>query len=141
MSSQRKILDAVAERALDGFRRIATMFGAALLVATAAALVSVLIVLPLWLAANRAPRLYSGALVLLALLLLAGVLVRKLRAGATFTILARLIHVGKWVLLLTAAYVSAVALVNGLLTIGIPLLALVLLSAGYLGGRPAEQRR
>ena len=140
MSSDRKSLDSVLERALDGFGRIATVLGAALLVITAGALISALIVLPLWLAATWAPRLYSGVLAFLVLFLLAAMLVRKLRSGGAVSVVARLVQAGKWMVWLAAAYVSAVTLVNGLLTIGIPLLALVIVSAGYLGGRPRRQR-
>ncbi len=140
MSSDRKSLDSVLERALDGFGRIATVLGAALLVITAGALISALIVLPLWLAATWAPRLYSGVLAFLVLFLLAAMLVRKLRSGGAVSVVARLVQAGKWMVWLAAAYVSAVTLVNGLLTIGIPLSALVIVSAGYLGGRPRRQR-
>ncbi len=140
MSSDRNRLDAVLERALDGFGRIATVLGAALLVAAAAALISALVVLPLWLAATWAPRLYSGVLAFLVLLLLAAMLVRKLRTGGAVSVVAGMVQAGKWMVWLAAAYVSAVALVNGLLTIGIPLLVLVIGSAGYFGGRPRRQR-
>ncbi len=136
MSSEQRSVNAVLERALDGFARIANLLGGAFLVAAAAALVSALIVLPLWLAATLAPRVYSAVLAGLVLLLLLTILVRKIRAGGTSAILPRLANTLKWVAWLAAAYVSAVAVVNGLPAIGIPLLALVIAAAGYFGGRP-----
>ena len=135
MSSEQRSVNAVLERAMDGFARIANLFGGALLVGAAAALVSALIVLPLWLAATLAPRLYSAVLAGLILLLLIAMLVRKIRAGGASAFFPRLAHALKWAAWLAAAYVSAVALVNGLPAIGIPLLALVIAAAGYFGGR------